>query len=172
MSTRTVDTEYLARLLDWAEAEHEKKLAGEESEWDQGTWIDIPLYDGTSDSVTPAVEAVANLSCGTTCCLAGKVALDAGAVPSVLGEDGELYLTGSLVDLPDGEKEVDVAEFARQRLGLNIDQCGVLFAGSNTIEDLRVLIPAIIGGEDACYRLDELKYAARAERDDSTDDDA
>lgn len=164
MTTRTVDTAYLTRLLAWAEGEDAKRKAGLPSEWDQGNWIAIPAYTGYPDSIAPAVEAVANMSCGTSCCLAGKVALDAGAVPSVIDDDGEPYITGSLVDLPNGETQVDVPTFAQEVLGLNQDQRGALFGGSNTIEDLRVLIPAIIAGEDDYARLAQLVDGDRAAR--------
>lgn len=136
------DTEYLANLLAWAEEENEKLERGESSEWDQGNWITLPfeysLLDGRSE------DLLASVPCGTACCIAGKVALEAGGRPAVVGIGTDFpHYAGSLVNMPDGTK-VGVDEFAARRLGITGDQAEVLFSGSNDIEDLRLIIGALI----------------------------
>lgn len=50
-----VDVPKVRKVLEWATEQHYLDVQGEESEWRQDSWF-----------------------CGTTCCIAGKVALNAG----------------------------------------------------------------------------------------------
>jgi hypothetical protein len=104
-----IDHEEIARLVDWAEASH---IAGD-GEWYQGLW-------GT---VT---------DCGTSCCIAGKWALDHGwslennAVLPWRDPQGERWSSPAIG--PRG---------AGGGMGLDEGQADVLFFGANTIDDLR-----------------------------------
>jgi hypothetical protein len=161
------DTEYLASLLAWAEDENEKRKRGERSEWDQGNWITLPAsFNGLLDD-HPGVPLV-SLPCGTACCIAGKVALDAGGLPALVGAGTSApHYAGSIVDMPDGTK-VGVDTFAAERLGITVDQAEVLFSGSNDIEDLRLIIGAIIADSHIGYQqLIDLREWDRDTRPDS-----
>lgn len=139
------DIEHLHRLLDWAEVEDEKRQRGEFSEWDQHVWVNWILYDPD-----PEITDSSNY-CGTVCCLAGKVAVDAGAVSL----DGYIE-SGPMVALPteDGEQLVtDVSHFARQRLDLTKGQGAALFDSANDLQALREIVAMIAAGEDEYYTL-------------------
>ena len=139
-----VNTEYLTRLLAWAEDEHEKALRGEPSQWDQSDWIDVEdiYYSPDQEQALAAWEP-----CGTACCIAGKVALEAGGRPALKrSSSGFVHVSGSAVDLPDGRENVLVEDLAADILGLSSDVAALLFNGSNDIHDLRVLISALNSG--------------------------
>jgi hypothetical protein len=123
------NTERLLSLLAWAEGEHEKSERGEPSEWDQGSWI-------TRQRSVP---------CGTACCIAGKVALDDGLEPRISGRSWEAVhdFDSTSTVLLDGER-LSVPEYAQVALGLDRYQANELFAGGNTIEDLRRIIGGLV----------------------------
>lgn len=107
----------LLKQLEWATAEHEKELRGEDSEWNQGNW------------------------CGTACCIAGHTVLDTGWTFETFG-DGE-YTSFAVK----GSEVKNVEAIAREALGLTEDQCSELFSGSNDIEDLWTIAAGISDGE-------------------------
>jgi hypothetical protein len=118
------------RLIDlavWVAGEHAKKELGLPSEWDQGAWL--KRQDGVND-------------CGTTCCVAGKVALDDGAKPvpdyGISGEWADLREgeDSSLVILPGSDESVNVRDYAQKALGLTDAQASLLFEGNNDLDDV------------------------------------
>lgn len=126
----------LDALLNWAEAEHAKKLRGEPSEWDQIHWAVNPIqYARYWDQQPPPVD------CGTACCLAGKAVARQGGVFKI-GRDG----VAAYADMPDG-KTVAIDDYAQQILGLSEHQADTLFEGYNTIEDVRKYIQEIKDGD-------------------------
>lgn len=175
MTTETLptpDADYLTALLAWAETEHEKSLAGQPSEWDQESWFQLPreLEEAEFAPMDEVPDLV--LGCGTACCLAGKVSWDAGGRPLLKKShfDDFSYFSTSIVAFPDGS-QAPVNTFAQDHLGLSDEEADVLFSGSNTIEDLRVLIPAIISGnfrEDG--DLEDFRDEKRTERGYDGDD--
>jgi hypothetical protein len=100
-----IDHEEIARLVDWAEASH---IAGD-GEWYQGLW-------GT---VT---------DCGTSCCIAGKWALDHGWA---LTNAAHIPWRD-----PQGNESYTPAWEAAAALGLG-DATAPLFESTNTVDDLR-----------------------------------
>jgi hypothetical protein len=134
------DIERLDRLVAWATEEEAKRLRGEPSEWDQGVYL-----ERTS-------------SCGTVCCIAGKVTLEDG-VPikwsPLAGENPRDEMGWTFPGNP--------SDYAREALGLSKDQAGALFHGANTPEMLREIVEGIKQGldDDLIWSLhDELRAAA------------
>lgn len=120
-----------ARLLElkgWLYGEHLKKQAGLPSEWDQAMWG-------------------RDTACGTTCCIAGKVVLEAGGVfiNKITMPNGTTRYDEAL--MPDGS-EVSIGAKARELLKLSEQQSGMLFAGANSYEQAVAIIDAIIDGVD------------------------
>lgn len=118
----TVDAERLNHLLAWAEAEDLKAQAGLPSAWDQTVWSN---------------------SCGTACCIAGKVALEDGGKP-VAREYGQMKLVNEF-RMPNGQ-EVEPEAYARRELGLTDDEAEALFESNNDLDRLRGLVAAIVAG--------------------------
>jgi hypothetical protein len=111
----------LRKAVEWVEAEAEKNI--KEREWNQGDWM-------RRRSAANEAEGW----CGTACCVAGWVGLQAdNAQPEM--RDGEF--TDRMV-YPSG-MVVHVADYARAALGLTEEQADSLFAGSNTAETIRML---------------------------------
>lgn len=141
----------LIKLAQWAAGEHAKQQLGLPSEWDQASWLKaVPGLEAG-----PAVE-VEGTACGTSCCMAGKVALDAGAVPAIFTDDGyvpfddprsveALYqgIDFGHVVLPDGT-DADVADFAQRELGITDHQAGRLFSGQNDLDTVLTVIRQIL----------------------------
>lgn len=119
----------LLGLKGWLYGEYLKKDAGLASEWDQAMWG-------------------RETTCGTTCCIAGKIVLDAGGV----------FVGGTQVDpnrrnffdarMPGEVDSVNIELKAAELLGLTVQEHTVLFLGSNTYETAVAVIDAIIAGED------------------------
>jgi len=141
-----VDIERLDHLLAWATEEEAKKRRGEPSQWDQG------VYYLERDP-----------SCGTVCCISGKVVLEDG-VPIQWSVPTDWFLwpvdEGTEVGwTPYGTP----ADYAQEALGLSFEQAGALFDGANTLEMLRGVVAGIKQGLDdyLIWSLhDELKAAA------------
>lgn len=135
----SVNVEKLRKAIEWAESEAIKAENGEISEWEQGEWI-------VTSRVRYNEKLMEYVSCGTACCIAGKVALDAGFKSDPNGFRGTL----------DGD-ETDVQSVAIRELGLQSYSDPALFAsnsiaqrlfdGSNTIYDLWRLANEISNGE-------------------------
>lgn len=129
----------LLELLDWVGAQDARRQAGLPSEWSQGSWL--KLVPGLESG--PQVVVREGTQCGTSCCIAGKVALSEGARPAdfegrpVFGTEATpsttVYEYTSLdYVIPPGETEqVFVSDFAQRVLGLNDEQATNLFRGSN-----------------------------------------
>lgn len=117
----------LLTLKGWLYGEYLKQQAGLPSEWDQSTWG-------------------LQTSCGTSCCAAGKVVLDAGGkfVNGTVREDGSVSFYAARMS--DGE-EVHIENKAADLLGLTGMQASYLFAGSNGYEQMKRMIDQIIAGE-------------------------
>lgn len=128
--TSTLTQAQKAKLLElkgWVYGEHLKQQAGLPSEWNQSNWL-----TGTA--------------CGTACCVAGKVALDAGAVPADWSTGRPIELE---VDAPattimiDGAKR-EVEEFAREELGLSEAEASNLFNGYNNYQKIADVIDELV----------------------------
>lgn len=107
-------------LIDWAAAEQEKADAGEPSQWNQNVWV-------------------APITCGTVCCIFGKLALDDGVLKTI---NGTLRVNNR------GAVDVDRSFFTygRDRLGLTDTEADALSDPSNDLDDLRHVRHAIAKG--------------------------
>lgn len=138
-STTGPNRERLIALTLWAAGEQIKQKMGLPSEWDQADWL------------TRSRQAD---SCGTVCCLAGRVVLEDGGAPA--GDDGqwadatEGYATG--LAIVNGQT-VNVEEYAQHALGLNDSQAARLFSISNDLDDVIHIVGDLLqlanGSEDA-----------------------
>ncbi len=127
-------------LLDWAEAEHAKKLAGQPSEWDQGFWA-----IAKTDKIGPmGLEP----DCGSACCLAGKAVAIVGGLflMEKAPYTGTNRVRADYAEMPDGRR-VEIEAEARTILGLTWDQGAALFDGDNNITAVRRIIAEIKDGE-------------------------
>lgn len=148
-----VVTPTLDNLLEWAEAEHAKQLAGKPSEWDQGHWaVDVARYNAWMGTNIPVP-----VDCGTACCLAGKTVAWMGGKFLVNDEDG----AASYAKMPSGEI-VMVEALAEQTLGLTSAQADALFDGDNKIENVRYVVQQIKDG---------IEYPERYEGQSDEEDD-
>src|SRR5690606_1799762 len=96
------------------------------------------VYWDNEELVEKALSA--GTACGTSCCIAGKVALDAGWKPA----SG----VGGAAVLRDGEFRT-VRDVAIELLGLSEDDATRLFYGLNSIYDLYRIANEITGGQIA-----------------------
>lgn len=119
----------LIGLAVWAAGEQAKADLGLPSEWDQGLW----LVNRTG-------------SCGTACCIAGKVAIEDGGVPVWNSGSPSAGEPSSTVRLP-GRGDVLVEEYAAEALGLDDDQADMLFSGDNDLDAILRIVGELI--EDA-----------------------
>jgi hypothetical protein len=120
----TINRKRLIALAEWAAAQDARRRLGLPNEWVQANWL-------------------TKLSCGTACCLAGKVALEDGGKPYLRDEHWEEtyeYDIASRVTFPGEPKPVWVSEYAQEVLGLTEEQRLKLFASTNDLDDvLRVI---------------------------------
>lgn len=102
------------------------------SQWDQSDWYMHTAKDGSrwwpGDYSTPE-EATAD-HCGTSYCLAGWAAVLSGHKPP---SEGLWYID---------DKHVDV--WAKDELGISSEKSDVLFHEDNTLEELDLLVAALI----------------------------
>jgi hypothetical protein len=129
------------------------ELAKAEPEgWDQGSWIKA------DDDLDPAVtefileHKVTPWNCGTTCCVAGRIALAKGAhltgnALDYFSDTG--YLNVTFVAVPGEEFSVEIDEFARNALGLSRSQACALFAEANSREDIDEMVRLLEEDPDA-----------------------
>jgi len=124
----TPNIELLDQAIAWAE--HSESLPQDAGvpRWDQAHYM-------------------AKADCGTTCCIAGWVALHEGAKP-ILDSDGDPDSL-EVIDT-DGHRQ-DIPVVARRALGLTSDQSGYLFWGSNTLEDLKRMRDNLAAGRDITH---------------------
>lgn len=116
----------LDALVAWAESEHAKSVAGNPSEWDQGTWA----------------TARPEVSCGTACCIAGKAVARAGGVFLIEPDTSTAYLA----EMP-GDRKVEIDVEASRLLGLTYEQGSALFWSGNDINSVRRIVDAIKEGD-------------------------
>lgn len=112
----------IRKVWDWVQEQEELREQGHKSEWDQGTW-----YMKTG--------------CGTTCCIAGKVALmeptliDIGMEKITYRDDD-----GSLIS-------EEIPEYATDALGLDQDVADDLFEAHTGIEDVKRIFSNVLASE-------------------------
>lgn len=106
-----LDVALLGKELDWATSEWRKARRGEQSEWMQHSWF-----------------------CGSACCVAGKICLDAGWTKDI----GDAYVTKNGV-------VSTASEVANAELGLEGGTHN-LFSGDNLIWDLWRIAEQITNG--------------------------
>jgi hypothetical protein len=125
-----VNVKLLRETLEWAHDQWHRWQRNEISEWEQGDWM-VPTAQRYWELSDEDFQALINEGaiCGTSCCVAGKVAFDLGYRPTV----------GSLVANPEtGEREL-ISEVARKNLRITEDEADDLFSGDNDIYDLYAL---------------------------------
>lgn len=125
--TTIIDVPLLRKAVEWVEAEAQKEWR--DREWIQGSWFMVRESDTGF--------------CGTACCVAGWVAMQDESVTMEVGPYGEPTdrVTTS------GGHTMHVAEYARDRLGLEEWEADVLFSGANDAEDIRHLAEQFVGDE-------------------------
>jgi hypothetical protein len=109
---------------------------------DQAVWLRVPQTAKIGDN------AMADGMCGTGCCIAGNVVLQAGAKLV-----GELYsrdpLTGKEVRSKDtvSNEEVEfegeiysIRDLAQKLLGLDSYEAGRLFSADNNVDDIEAIV--------------------------------
>ena len=122
MNESTVNVPLLRKTLDWAYDQYQLSLRGLPSEWSQGEWI----------------RHSSAVSCGTVCCVAGKIALEAGW-RSLHGDGGSVVIQDGVIDFANA--------VAADELGLTRDQAEALFSGGNTIGMLYAIAGQLTDGE-------------------------
>lgn len=107
--------------------------------WEQGDWYVWVGSDGHLVRGYGGITVEEVNSCGTAMCFAGHAAIKSGFPPAPAPEVGKTTLSPWK-----NEHGVEVMDYARDRLGLTRGQSDVLFDATNTLEDLRTLVEAII----------------------------
>jgi len=124
----------LIEVAQWAAGQQALKDLGLPSEWSQASWL------------SEREGVAAGGWCGTACCIAGKVALDAGWKPILhTFDDGSTSLSSDtrVVKEIDGQLVTrDVAAVAREVLQLTGDDD--LFSGSNGLDDVIRIVGELI----------------------------
>lgn len=113
----------IRKYVEWVEAQ-EKLQHGRQ--WYQGNWF----LDITKEIQEDGFE---QWSCGTACCVAGKVVMDHGWLPY-----SESYVE------KDGEKRI-VWILAAELLGIDHDDADRLFDGDNDARRIREIAEEIVG---------------------------
>lgn len=140
----TVNRERLVKLVEWAAGQDALRQLGLPNEWDQSYWF-------IKDS---------NTACGTTCCLAGKVALDDGHLPTTAWDAGEQTAWEVADDGAEGisivldGKSISVKEYAQEALGLSDLEADRLFYGGSTLADVLSTVRRILV-DDAAKKVGE-----------------
>lgn len=117
----------LRKVVEWVEWQDQLT---EGRQWDQEWWF------------TERVE-VESPWCDTVMCIAGKVALDDGWVPTrQRSADGVTYYDNNVVK--NGETRL-VWDVAAELLGLDSDEADALFGGDNEAHDIRRIAEEIAG---------------------------
>lgn len=126
-----------------------------------GTWIQDSWYKNVHpetgdiflEQVTEEVEE--QNACSTSFCFAGHVALHEG-FPNPPKTNTDPW--ARLVVVDDREYHEDVSDFARETLGLTLEQADALFDSGNTLQDLKTMVqtlhefPNVKG-----WRMDEIR---------------
>lgn len=117
-------------------------------QWEQAAWFRIVDRETGEMKYNVEVQTVEEVnSCGAAFCFAGHVALAAG-FPSPPIDNHQEWARTVIID-PEAEyrwdREYDEAvdEFAYKVLGITAGQADALFAGENTINDLKAIVKAL-----------------------------
>lgn len=130
-STATLNVDLLRSTLEWAYDQWHRQQRGEISEWEQGDWVietahRIPSYK------EPVLRALIDegVLCGTSCCVAGKIAYGLGY--------RQISRGSSLMQLPKVSRihARTASEIATEALGITEEEADDLFSGDNDIYDL------------------------------------
>lgn len=112
-----VNTELLIKVNDWVQAENAKRSRGDDSEWNQESW-----------------------ACGTSCCFAGKVVLEAG---------GKFIFDNSLRArrcVLNGRNDT-IAYAAAHILDIDVKDAEGLFSGGNDASDIDRYVQSIMAAD-------------------------
>ncbi|MET1083604.1 MAG: hypothetical protein ABWY12_11220 [Burkholderiales bacterium] len=130
----------LRKAVEWAEAEAAKPW--ELREWDQEFVIRNPeSAKGYQDEAGKWVDASKAAGCGTNYCIAGFIAETTLAPGEKLGMQWDILAA-------DGTSIEPAIERAAARLGIDADESmdeNGLFAGGNSIQDVRRIAESIAG---------------------------
>lgn len=144
----TLNVELLDEIMSYIEA-HPRT-------WNQANWyVNVDPEDGSTKHFWRIEEVTEQNSCGTSFCFAGHVALREGfpAPPLQNGVEWEREVSGERW----GEA---VDAFAEKVLGIDPEQAEALFAGENTMADLRNMVTAlkVSNGSVPGIVLNDLRY--------------
>lgn len=132
--------------------------------WNQSVWFGYFTPNGDRVWRFDRMEVEERNSCGTAFCFAGHAAINAG-FPKPPNDPLSPW---QIID-PNGDR-VRAEDFAREKLGLEVGQAGVLFDANNTMADLRKIVFAILANPDISgvelVRLTERFVVAGEEDDD------
>lgn len=128
----TINRKRLIALAEWAAAQDARRRLGLPNEWIQENWL-------------------TKLSCGTACCLAGKVALDDGGKPYLHDDERweDTFEYDIAAQVTFGGEPVRVSEYAQGALGLTGEQRLELFEGTNDLDRVLYVIGKLLGLEEA-----------------------
>lgn len=145
-------------------------------QWEQAAWFRIVDRESGEMTYKSEIQIVEEQnSCGAAFCFAGHVALAAGfpAPPLNNHEEWTRQVTLDLEAVAPWDREYseDVSEFAMKVLGLHNGQDDALFAGENTIGDLRAIVYALHKNSDIYgWQLRELVEDNNFDEDDTDED--
>lgn len=114
-------------VVDWARGEYEKERRGEPSRWYQQMWV-------ATDEWMRMAGRSQNTPCGTSYCVAGHVAVE------ILGLRPLVTDTGRAEKVTVDYEDRYIPDVAGEWLGLTVDEQDRLFAASNTIDDLELIV--------------------------------
>lgn len=128
------DVALLRKAVEWVQEQDRLGRESREREWDQGTWArGVAGYVADGVKVLGVRYLPVDVSCGTACCVAGKICLVSGDrfVTSKKGgmRPGQLVHVEQVVG-PDGWVWT-IMERARALLGITELEAAKLFASNN-----------------------------------------
>jgi hypothetical protein len=129
-----VNVPLLRKAVEWAEAEAARPEGGH---WLQPSWVRDLSTLSPAEREAREAQGLHLASCGTAYCIAGWVAQH---------EAGPENVSVPSVSVTAGGRTWMIDDYAAARLGLNFMDADRLFAGSNTIEDVRRIAEEIVGG--------------------------
>lgn len=133
--------------------------------WVQTDWFLI--LDSDTKELVPHlvdIEVEEINSCGTAFCFAGHAALMEGFPAPPKSNFSEWRRLPEGADYPE-----TASDFARKRLGLDWNQADILFHPGNSMEDLQILVDALIENPDISAE-DMEALTSWYDRDDDSDD--
>lgn len=146
-------TELLVEILNRIEAD--------DTAWFQGSWIATPHHhsNGARKPLSEAVRAyiaeheVPPWDCGTAYCLAGHAVLACGAklTPNevtIVTEYGDLNAYFVIPAGAEDRQPMPIEKLAQELLNLSNSNVAALFHGSNTLEDLTLMVSALVDDPD------------------------